>query len=157
MLGLFDAAHVADDVEAADAGHADVEEEQADLAAQDFLQGFVAAGGAAQVVAERGQGAFQGVQRVLVVVDDEDLGIRRHGPDVPSLGRQAYVRTELTGSSRGLTRSAQRRMPHFGAHGREGGPTAACDAGPPVAGCGSLPVRRSVGRCVVRDASRGGG
>ena len=75
VLGLFHAAHVADDVEAADAGHADVEEEQTDPAAEDFLEGRVAAGGARQAVAQRGQGALQGVQGVLVVVDDEDPGI----------------------------------------------------------------------------------
>ena len=80
VLGLFDAAHVAHHVEAADAGHAYVEEEETDLAAQYLFEGLVSAGGAAQPVAQRGEGALQGVQRVLVVVDDEDPGIRRHGP-----------------------------------------------------------------------------
>ena len=90
VLGLFHAAHVADHVQAADAGHADVQQQQADLSAEHLLEGLVAVRGAAQQIAQRGQGALQGVQGVLVVVHDEDLGFR-HGPSSLPRGQPAYV------------------------------------------------------------------
>ncbi|MFF9203397.1 hypothetical protein ACF1AE_16510 [Streptomyces sp. NPDC014986] len=77
--GPFRAPQVAYDVEPAGAGRVDAEEQQADGAAQQLFEGFVAAGGPARQVAQRGQGALRGVQGVLVAVDDEDPGVRRHG------------------------------------------------------------------------------
>src|SRR5690606_30114450 len=79
VLGLFQAPHVADHVQAAGAGGADVEQHQADGAAQQLLEGLLAGGGAAQQVAQRGEGALQRVEGVVVAVDDEDPGIPGHG------------------------------------------------------------------------------
>lgn len=115
VLGLFHAPHVADHVEAADAGHAHIEQKKADPAAEHLLECLVTAGGAGQQIAQRRQGALQCVERVLVIVDDEDLGFRRHGPASLPRGQPAYVRA-LTGRARQLTRSAQRSMPRAGAH-----------------------------------------
>ncbi|MGX1094165.1 hypothetical protein RKD47_004846 [Streptomyces albogriseolus] len=84
--GLLQAAHPAHDVEAAGAGHVDVEQEHADVAAQQLLERLVAAGGPAQRLSERGQGALQREQRVLVVVDEEDAGGGRHGARPSSSG-----------------------------------------------------------------------